>query len=95
MSSSGATATYWPSGRGVRIDRDAMREVADLVFGQPHVVPRVGLEKIDARDAAPERIAGKTSSHGAHTRSPAAMSRMAASNTRSNLRTMPQMISLS
>ena len=51
VSSSGATATYWPSGRGIRIDGDAMREVADLALGQTDVIPRVRLEKIHARRA--------------------------------------------
>ena len=38
--------------RGIRIRRDTMREVAHLALGEPHVVPRVGLEKIDASTRA-------------------------------------------
>jgi hypothetical protein len=34
--------------RGVRVGGQAMRKVADLVLGQPHVIPRIGLEKVDA-----------------------------------------------
>ena len=74
-----------PVRRGVGIDGDAMREVTDLALGQPHVIPGVGLEEIDAR-------APSTSSHGAHTRRPAATSRMMASMTTSHLRIGVEMI---
>ncbi len=40
-----------PIWRGVGIDGDAVRKVADLALGQPHVIPRVGLQEIHARAA--------------------------------------------
>ena len=55
-----------PVRRGVGIDGDAVREVADLALGEPHVIPRVGLEEIDARAAehiVPRRPHAKAGGH--------------------------------
>ena len=56
-----------------------MREVTDLALGQPHVIPGVGLEEIDARaeHVVPGRPHAKARRHN----------RMARSHNQSNLRT--------
>ncbi len=55
-----------PIRRGVGIDGDAVRKVADLAFGEPHVVPRVGLQEIHTRAAehiVPRRPDTKAGGH--------------------------------
>ena len=55
-----------PIRRGVGIDGDAVRKVADLALGEPHVVPRVGLQEIHPRAAehiVPRRPDTKTGGH--------------------------------
>ena len=77
------------AGRGVGIDGDAVRKVADLVLDQPHVVPRVGLEKIHARAAGPERSPGEDIvPRRPHAQAGGHDQRMRASIATSNLRTM-------
>src|SRR5687767_15531835 len=48
-------------GGGVRIDGDTMRKIADLALGEADVVPRIGLEEIDARAA--EDIVPRSEEH--------------------------------